>query len=105
MSASRRDGDYRDAPKEAFSTPLQEKIMLILDRDTRFGKSIIVYRGLDGKAKFRMDVAVLELDPNAFYRYRIPINAAKKGFRLAGQNFRLISARKSAIQLWHLKKQ
>jgi hypothetical protein len=50
-----------------------------------------------------MDVAILELDPNAYYRYRIPINAAKKGFRLAGQNFRLISARKSAIQLWHLK--
>jgi len=52
-----------------------------------------------------MDVAILELDPNAYYRYRIPIKAAKKGFRLAGQNLRLISARKSAIQLWHLKKQ
>ena len=77
--------------------------MLVLDRDTKFGKSKIIYRGLDGKAKFKMDVAILELDPNAYYRYRIPINAAKKGFRLAGQNFRLISARKSAIQLWHLK--
>jgi hypothetical protein len=105
MSASRRDGDYRDASKAAFSTPLKEKIMLVLDRDTTFGKSKIVYRGLDGNAKFRMDVVIIELDPNAFYRYRIPINTAKKGFRLAGQNFILISARKSAIQLWHLKKQ
>jgi hypothetical protein len=103
MSASRWGDDHRDAPKEAFSTPLKEKIMLVLDRDTKFGKSKIIYRGLDGKAKFKMDVAILELDPNAYYRYRIPINAAKKGFRLAGQNFRLISARKSAIQLWHLK--
>jgi hypothetical protein len=51
-----------------------------------------------------MDVAILELDPKAFYRYRFPIHDAKKGFRLVGQNFRLISARKSAIQLWHLKK-
>ena len=103
--SARWDGDHRDTQKEAFSTPLKEKIMLMLDRDIIFGKSKIVYRGLDGKAKFRMDVAVLELDPNAFYRYRIPIKSAKKGFRLVGQNFRLISARKSAIQLWHLKKQ
>jgi hypothetical protein len=50
-----------------------------------------------------MDVVVLELDPNAFYRYRIPIKAAKKGFRLVGQNFKLISAHKSAIQLRRLK--
>ena len=76
----------------------------MLDRDIKIGKSIIVYRGLDENAKFRMDVAILELDPNSFYRYRIPINVAKKGFKLVGQNFKLISARKSAIQLWHLKK-
>ena len=104
MSTARWNGDHPDAQKEAFSPPLKEKIMLVLDRAAKFGKSKIVYRGLDGKAKFRMDVAVLELDPNSFYQYRIPINDAKKGFRLAGQYFRLISARKSAIQLWHLKK-
>jgi hypothetical protein len=101
---SRWQDVHRDAKKKALSNPLKEKIMLVLDRDTKFGKSKIVYRGLDGNANFRMDVAILELDPNAFYRYRIPINAAKKGFRLVGQNFRLISARKSAIQLWHFKK-
>ena len=78
--------------------------MLVLDQDIKIGKSKIVYRGLDGNAKFKMDVVILELDPNAFYRYRIPIKAAKKGFRLVGQNFKLISARKSAIELWHLKK-
>ena len=104
MSVRRWDRGYRDAQKEVLSNPSKEKIMLLLDRDTKIGKSKIIYRGLDKNAKFKMDVVVLELDPNAFYRYRIPINAAKKGFRLAGQNFRLISARKSAIQLWHLKK-
>ena len=93
----------QDAHSETLSSPLKEKIMLVLDRDTKIGKSKIVYRGLDGNAKFKMDVAILELDPKAFYRYRIPIKAAKKGFRLAGHNFRLISARKSAIQLWRLK--
>ena len=100
---SRWQGNYRDAQKEALSIPIKEKITLMLDRDIKIGKSKIVYRGLDGNAKFKMDVVVLELDPNAFYRYRIPIKAAKKEFRLAGQNFRLISARKSAIQLRRLK--
>jgi len=103
ISAPQWDGDYRNSQKEALSNPLKEKIMLVLDRDTKFGKSKIIYRGLDENAKFKLDVVVLELDPKAFYRYRIPIKAAKKGFRLVGQNFRLISARKSAIQLWHLK--
>jgi hypothetical protein len=103
ISDARWGRDHRDTQKAAPSNALKEKILLVLDRDTKFGKSKIVYRGLDGNAKFSMDVAILELDPNAFYRYRIPINDAKKGFRLAGQNFRLISARKSAIQLWHLK--
>ncbi len=104
MSGFRGVSDYRDTPKKALTNATKEKITLMLDRDKKIGKSILVYRGLDENAKFRIDVAILELDPNSFYRYRIPINAAKKGFRLVGQNFRLISARKSAIQLWHLKK-
>jgi hypothetical protein len=104
MSDSRLDGRFRHNPKKTIITPTKEKITFVLDRDIKLGKSIIVYRGLDENARFRMDVAILELDPKAFYRYRIPIHAAKKGFRLVGQNFRLISARKSAIQLWHLKK-
>ena len=104
MSVRRWDRGYRDAQKEVLSNPSKEKIMLLLDRDTKIGKSKIIYRGLDENAKFKMDVVVLELDPNAFYRYHIPISAAKNGFRLAGQNFRLISARKSVIHLWRLKK-
>ena len=104
MSARRWDRGYRDVQKEALSNSLKEKIMLVIDRDTKFGKSKIIYRGLDENAKFSMDVVVLELDPNAFYRYHIPISAAKNGFRLVGQNFRLISAHKLTIQLWHLKK-
>ena len=104
MSDSRWRGGYRDDQKKALSNPLKEKIMIVLDRDIQIGKSKIVYRGLDGNAKFKIDVAILDLDPNSLYRYRIPIKAAKKGFRLVGQNFRLISARKSAIELWHLKK-
>lgn len=100
----RWDNINQDTKNSALPTPLKEKIIFVLDRDIKIGKSKIIYRGLDGNANFRMDIAILELDPNSFYRYRISIKSAKKGFRLAGQNFRLISARESAIQLWHLKK-
>ena len=103
MSGTRLDGNSLNAQKKALSNSTREKLTLVLNRDIKIGKSIIVYRGLDENAKFRMDVAILELDPKVFYRYHIPINAAKKGFRLVGQTFRLISARKSALQLWHLK--
>ena len=104
MSDSRWGNRNQDAQNEAFSNPLKEKIMLVLDRDIKIGKSKLIYRGLDGNGQFRMDVVILELDPNSFYRYFISINDAKKGFRLVGQDFKLISARESTIQLWHLKK-
>ena len=103
MSDSRWGSRNRDAQNEALSDPVKEKIMLVLDRDKKFGKSKLIYRGLDGNDQFRMDVVILELDPNSFYPYFIAINEAKKGFRLVGQDFKLISARKSTIQLWHLK--
>ena len=103
MSLARGHDHYRVDQKKALSDPIKEKILLVINQDIKIGKSKIVYRGLEGNAKLKMDVVILELDPNAFYRYRIPIKVAKKGFRLVGQNFRLILARKSAIQLWHLK--
>ena len=93
----------QDAHNEPLSNPLKEKIKLVLDRGIRIGNSKIVYRGMDDNAKLNIDVVRLQLDPNAFYRYRIPIKAAKKGFRLVDQNFKLISARKSVVQLRRLK--
>ena len=54
MSDPRWDGGYRDVQKEALSNPLKEKIMLLLDRDTKIGKSKIIYRGLDENAKFKI---------------------------------------------------
>jgi hypothetical protein len=94
----------QDAPARALSNPAREKILLALNHEKTIGKSKIIYRGLEKNSAFNIDVVILELDPNSFYRYRIQIDAAEKGFRLAGQDFKLISARKSALQIWHLKK-
>ena len=105
MSSGGRWRGYDQASqKEAPSNSSKNRVMLLIDQDSQIEKSKIVYRGLDGNAKFKLDVAILDLDPHAYYRYRIPIDDAKKGFRLVGQNFKLISARKSSIHLWHLKK-
>ena len=101
MSVSRWRGSDQNAQMKAYSNSLKKRIMLVLDRDLKIGRSKIVYRGLEENDQFRMDVMILDLDPDIFYRYTIPINDAKEGFRLVGQNFRLISARKSTIQLWH----
>ena len=104
ISSSRWNTTSGDANGTALSDPIKEKITLALNQDKKIGKSKIIYRGLEGNSTFKIDVVVLDLDPNSFYRYRIKIDDAKKGFRLAGQNFKLISSRKSAIQIWHLKK-
>ena len=74
-----------------------------MDQEKVLGKSKIIYRGLHDNSSLLIDVVILELDPHAYYRYRIPVGEARKGFRLAGHTFRLISARNSAIQIWHLK--
>jgi len=93
----------RDVRERDPSGPVKEKVLLSLNQEKKFEKSKIVYRGLEGSSAFKMDVVIPELDPNAYYRYRIHIEDAKKGFRLGGQNFKLISARKSAVQIWHFK--
>jgi len=81
------------------SGPVKEKVLVSLNQEKKFEKSKIVYRGLEGSSAFKIDVVIPEFDPNAYYRYRIHIENAKKGFRLGGQNIKLISARKSAVPL------
>ena len=94
----------QDTPGGALSNPAREKILLALNHEKTIGKSKIIYRGLEGDSKFKIDVVILELDPQAFYGHRFSIADARQGFRLVGQNFKLISARESAIQIWHLKR-
>jgi hypothetical protein len=84
--------------------PAEEKITLRLNSEEIIGKAKFVYRGLAAGSKFKIDVAILDLDPQAYYGYRLSIDDARQGFRLAGHNFKLISARKTAIQLRHTNK-
>jgi hypothetical protein len=94
----------QDIPERNFSKPAREKILLPLNHEKTIGKSKIIYRGLEGSAKFKIDVVIPELDPQAFYGYRFLVDDARQGFRLGGHNFELISARKSALRIWYIKK-
>jgi hypothetical protein len=88
---------------ETRSGPFEEKITLPIDHEKIIGGAKIVYRGLAGNSKFKIDVVILDLDPHAYYGYRLTINDARKGFRLAGNQFKLVSVRKTAIQIRHIK--
>ena len=66
----------QDIPARFLSNPAREKILLALNHEKTIGKSKIIYRGLEGDSKFRIDVVILELDPQAFYGYRFSIGYA-----------------------------
>ena len=80
-----------------------EKLFLPLDQKRSAGKTELIYRGLAGRSEFRIDVIILELDPQVSYPYRFKISEAKKSFRLANRNYRLISAKKGALRLKQIK--
>ena len=88
---------------ETRSGPFEEKITLKLNHEKVIGKAKFVFRGLAEASTFKIDLAILDLDPQAYYGYRLSIDDARKGFRLAGNQFKLVSVRKTAIQIRHIK--
>lgn len=83
------------------ATPVKMEHILHRDIETRIGKAIVTYRGFDGSAKIKLDVVILELDPDVTYSRIIQVDRAKGGFRLGEESFELISARKLRLYVWH----
>jgi hypothetical protein len=81
----------------------QKKILMRLNQKLLAGNTELIYRGLVGRSEFRIDVIVPELDPQTSYPYRFKISEAKKSFRLANRNFKLISARKGTLRFMQIK--
>jgi hypothetical protein len=96
FSSSRRQNS-RNA--DAAETAQPKKLFLLINQKQSTGKSELIYRGLVGQSEFRIDVIVLELDPQVSYPHRIKISQAKKSFRLANRNYQLIAAKKGALHL------
>jgi hypothetical protein len=91
-------------PKPASDKPVTHpanvsKIVLDLNRDHAVGKTILTFRGLEGRRTFRLDVRVPELDPSYTYPHKIKIDQARKGFQVGGEQLKLLSAGRSRIRL------
>ena len=75
----------------------QDCFVAVYNVDTR-GHVNLIYPS-HPQDEFRIDVTIPELDPQVSYRYRFKVSDAKKVFRLANRNYRLISAKKTALKL------
>ena len=76
----------------------QVKIVLQRDIRMRLGDLDITYRGVEDQ-KLRLEVVVLDLDPQYAYQHAIALDRAGDGFRLAGIRLKLLSARDSRAKL------
>ena len=76
----------------------QVKIVLQRGIRTRLGDLDITYRGVEDH-KLRLEVVVLDLDPQYAYQHAIALDKADRGFRLAGIRLKLLSARDSRAKL------
>jgi hypothetical protein len=83
--------------------PDAPRVKVVLQRDAplRLDQVDIIYRGIENR-KLRLDVIVLELDPQYAYRHAIALDEASRGFRLAGIDLQLLAARDARAKLvWH----
>ena len=79
--------------------PTNGSFALVPGQAGTVGSIQIVFRSLETPRHLRMDVTIPELDPFYAYPYAIDRYAAKGGFTMAGQRFRLLSVNRSRIWL------
>lgn len=96
---------HEGPPKATVSKPMPPPvpvqdgtITLRRGRRVTFGKRTFIYQGAKDK-QIRLAVYVLDLDPQVAYHHRIPLQEAKRGFRVAGHSYHLISQSRSSLRL------
>ena len=86
------------APQEQSAPEADNRIELTAGRAEVFGRLRLVYRGVH-EDHLKFDVTVLDLDPDHPYAHRIPTKDARRRFRLADREFKLVSFGKSSISI------
>jgi len=76
-----------------------DDFFLVPDKTRKVGKTWLTYRGKVDADHFLIDVTIPALDPQTHYRHKLSIPAARKGFKLVGQEYRLLKITKSSIRL------
>ena len=95
---------YRADRRFDRADPFKDRIVLSTGDEKIIDNIKIVYRGADSRSRFQLHVYVLNFDREMPFAHTLDIAQAKKGFRLGGLDFQLISARKHRIHFWHHKK-
>ena len=79
------------------------RYVLHLDQSRSIGKVNLIYRGIEAGSICVIDVIIPDLDPERPYKYRLDIDTAEEGFRMAGHNSKLATAGKNYIHLVETK--
>ena len=65
----------------------------------KVGKLILVYRGFDKQGRYKLDVAIPELDANSFYPYHFRKGDSANTIKLNNYAFKVLSARRTVLHL------
>jgi hypothetical protein len=84
------------APKQIHAS--LHRVDLAKGRATLVGNTMLTYQGIRGN-HIALEITLLDLNPDVVYRRDIPIPAAERGFWLAEQYFRMVSAGRSVLQI------
>jgi hypothetical protein len=84
------------APKEVHAS--LHSVDLAKGRATVIGNMMLTYQGIRGN-HLALEITLLDLNPDVVYRRDIPIPAAERGFWMAEQDFRMVSAGRSLLQI------
>lgn len=76
-----------------------DDFFLLPDKTRKVGKTWLTYRGKVDADHFLIDVTIPALDPETHYRHKLSIAAARKGFLLVGQEYRLLKISASSVRL------
>ena len=95
----------QDASQRAALPEFQEdsgfygnRILLRKNKSITVNKTRLVYKGLE-KKMIRLDVFLLELDPESAYPRLISKADAKEGIRIGDSRFKLLKVNKKTLQL------
>lgn len=99
--AEQAPADWADDSGALVQQPVKTKYILHKDIQKRIGRSLLTYRGKADGSRIRLDVVVLDLDPETTYKSTIDIARAKQTFRAGDERFELISAGSLRMRVWH----
>lgn len=81
--------------------PVKIKYILHKDVQKQIGRSLVTYRGKTDSSDIKLDVVVLDLDPEVTYSRTIDMLRAKESFRAGEARLKLISAGGLRLRVWY----